>query len=149
MSGVWFNSNDVGDMFEFGEIHVTENEILEFAKKYDPQPFHLDKTEAAKSIYGGLIASGWHTVSMCMRLIVDNMLVPDSGCLGSPGVNGLAWSRPVRPEDILKIKAELIEKIPSKSKPDRGFWIVKFVAFNQNDEEVLSMTPKIYLLKRN
>jgi len=148
MSAVWFDSNDVGDTFEFGTVHVIEDEILEFAKKYDPQPFHIDKVEATKSIYGGLIASGWHTISMCMRLIVENMIGPDSGSLGSPGVNDLAWSRPVRPGDTLKMRAELIEKIPSKSKLDRGFWIIRFIAFNQNDEAVLSMTPKIYLRKR-
>ena len=149
MSGVWFDSNDVGDMFEFGEIRVTENEILEFAKKYDPLPFHIDKVEASKSIYGTLIASGWHTVSMCMRLIVDNLLVPDSGCLGSPGADNVTWSQPVRSGDVLRVKAELLEKIPSKSKPDRGFWIIKFISFNQKNEDVMNMTIKIYLRKRN
>ena len=100
------------------------------------------------SIYGGLIASGWHTISMCMRLIVDNMLIPDSGCLGSPGADNVMWSQPVRPGDILKVKAELLEKIPSKSKPDRGFWVIKFIAFNQNNEDVMNMTIKINLRKR-
>ena len=147
MSAIWFDSNDVGDTFEFGEVHVTEDEILEFAKKYDPQPFHIDKVEASNSIYGGLIASGWHTISMCMRLIVENMLIPNSGCLGSPGADNVSWSKPVRSGDALKVKAELLEKIPSKSKPDRGFWIIKFIAFNQNNEDVMNMSIKIYLRK--
>tara|TARA_Y100000996_G_scaffold414874_1_gene407159 strand:- start:1196 stop:1645 length:450 start_codon:yes stop_codon:yes gene_type:complete len=147
MSAIWFDSNDVGDTFEFGEVHVTEDEILEFAKKYDPQPFHVDKAEAENSIYGGLIASGWHTISMCMRLIVENMLIPDSGCLGSPGAENVTWSKPVRSGDVLKVKAELLDKIQSKSKPDRGFWVIKFVAINQNQEDVMNMSIKIYLRK--
>ena len=111
MSAIWFDSNDVGDTFEFGKVHVTEDEILEFAKKYDPQPFHVDKAEAENSIYGGLIASGWHTISMCMRLIVENMLIPDSGCLGSPGAENVTWSQPVRSGDVLRVKSEILEKI--------------------------------------
>lgn len=146
--GVWYDDCEVGHVFEFGKVTMTKEEIIDFARKYDPQPFHVDEEAATASMYGGIIASGWHTVSVCMRLIVDNMMGPDSGSIGSPGLSEVSWPKPVRPGDTLRLRAEILEKIPSKSKPDRGFWRVRFAALNQNDEEVAVMVPLQYFLKR-
>ena len=146
--GVWYDDCEVGHVFECGEVTIIKEEIIEFARKYDPQPFHVDEEAAAASMYGGIIASGWHTVSVCMRLIVDNMMGPDSGGIGSPGLSEVSWPKPVRPGDTLRLRAEIIEKILSRSKPDRGFWRVRFTALNQDDEEVVVMVPLQYFLKR-
>ena len=148
MPGVWYDDYDAGHVFEFGDVTMVEDEIIDFATKFDPQPFHVDKLAAADGMYGGIIASGWHTVSVCMRMIVDNMMGPDSGSLGSPGLSEVSWPKPVRPGDTLRLRAEILEKIPSKSKPDRGFWRVRFAALNQHDEEVAVMVPMQYFMKR-
>ena len=148
MAGVWYDDHDVGHVFEFGEVTMVKEEIIGFARKYDPQPFHVDDEAAAASVYGGIIASGWHTVCACMRLIVDNMMGSESGSIGSPGLSEVSWPKPVRPGDTLRLRGEILEKIPSKSKPDRGFWRVRFVALNQDDEEVAVMVPLQYFLKR-
>ena len=146
--GVWYDDCEVGHVFELGEVTMIKEEIIEFARKYDPQPFHVDEEAAAASMYGGIIASGWHTVSVCMRLIVDNMMGPDSGGIGSPGLSEVSWPKPVRPGDTLRLRAEIIEKIPSRSKPDRGFWRVRFTPLNQDYKEVVVMVPLQYFLKR-
>ena len=146
--GVWYDDCEVGHVFECGEVTMVKEEIVEFARKYDPQPFHVDEEAAAASMYGGIIASGWHTASVCMRLIVDNMMGPDSGGIGSPGLSEMSWPKPVRPGDTLRLRGEIIEKIPSRSKPDRGFWRVRFTALNQDGEEVIVMAPLQYFLKR-
>ncbi|MCY4496401.1 MAG: MaoC family dehydratase [Rhodospirillaceae bacterium] len=148
MAGVWYDDYDVGHVFEFGEVTVVKEEIIGFARKYDPQPFHVDEEAAAAGVYGGIIASGWHTVCVCMRLIVDNMMGSESGSIGSPGLSEVSWPKPVRPGDTLRLRGEILEKIPSKSKPDRGFWRVRFAALNQDDEEVAVMVPLQYFLKR-
>ena len=148
MPGIWYNDYETGHVFEFGNVTMVEEEIIDFATKYDPQPFHIDKSAAAAGMYGGIIASGWHTVSVCMRIIVDNMMGPDSGSLGSPGLSEVSWPKPVRPGDTLRLRAEILEKIPSKSKRDRGFWRVRFAALNQNNEEVAVMVPMQYFMKR-
>jgi len=148
MAGVWYDDYDVGHVFEYGEVTVVKEEIIGFARKYDPQPFHVDEEAAAAGVYGGIIASGWHTVCICMRLIVDNMMGSESGSIGSPGLSEVSWPKPVRPGDTLRLRGEILEKIPSKSKPDRGFWRVRFAALNQDDEEVAVMVPLQYFLKR-
>ena len=148
MAGVWYDDYDVGHVFEYGEVTVVKEEIIGFARKYDPQPFHVDEEAAAAGVYGGIIASGWHTVCLCMRLIVDNMMGSESGSIGSPGLSEVSWPKPVRPGDTLRLRGEILEKIPSKSKPDRGFWRVRFAALNQDDEEVAVMVPLQYFLKR-
>ena len=148
MPGVWFDDHEVGHVFEFGHATMTKEEIIEFAQKYDPQPFHVDEEAATSGMYGGIIASGWHTVSVCMRMIVENMMGAESGSLGSPGLSEVSWPKPVRPDDTLRIRAEILEKIPSKSKPDRGFWRVRFAAINQHDEEVAIMVPMQYFMRR-
>lgn len=107
----YFEDMEVGDVKEFGERTVTEEEIRSFAEEYDPQPFHVDKEAAANSQFGGLIASGWHTASVCMRLLVDNHL-SESASAGARGVRELKWIRPVRPGDTITCRLEILEKEP-------------------------------------
>ncbi len=129
---------EVGQVFEYGSYKVTREEIIEFGTKYDPQYFHIDPEAAKQSIFGGLIASGWHTCSILMRLMVDSFL-KEGGNLGSPGVDQVRWHVPVRPGDTLSIRHTVLDIIPSRSKPDRG--VVKFLdeLFNQDAVLVMSM----------
>jgi acyl dehydratase len=107
----YFEDMAVGDVKEFGGRTVTREEILDFAEQYDPQPFHLDEDAAAESQFGGLIASGWHTASVCMRMLVDNHL-SESASAGARGVRELKWIRPVRPGDTITCRLEVVEKEP-------------------------------------
>jgi acyl dehydratase len=127
-----------GEVAEFGSHTVTEDEIVEFAKRYDPQPFHVDRGAAQQSIYGGLIASGWMTAAVAMRLLVDHYISPVAS-MGSPGVDELRWVKPVRPGDRLRLRVTVVEARRSQSKPDRG--MVQFLQemMNQNDELVMSI----------
>src|SRR5437867_2941032 len=109
---------EVGETLELGSCRVTREEILEFARRYDPQPFHVDEAAARQSIYGGLIASGWHTTAMLMRLLVDRMAGVKT--MGSPGTDEIRWLKPVRPGDTLTARAVVLDVVPSRSKPDRG-----------------------------
>jgi acyl dehydratase len=128
----------VGEVVETGSYTFTADDIKEFAGKYDPQPFHVDEEAAKTSIYGGLIASGWHTTAVCMRLLVGGW-VKDVASMGSPGADEIRWLRPVRPGDTVKLRVEVIEKTPSKSKPDRGSMRARYELRNQNDEVVCTM----------
>ncbi|MEH6545720.1 MAG: MaoC family dehydratase [Sneathiella sp.] len=138
MSIIYFEDFSVGDKTFFGEKKVTREEILEFAQKYDPQSFHVDENAANESIYGGLIASGWHTGGMLMRMMVDNMVNQRAG-LGSPGFDDLRWILPVRPNDVLRFESTVIEARKSSSRPDMGIIRAQIYLFNQNDEKVLSV----------
>ena len=117
---------------------LTEKDIVEFGLKYDPQYFHVDDEAAKRSPYGGLIASGWQTVSLCMRMTCDSHLL-DSASLGSPGVDKLRWIRPVRPGDSLRMRMTVLSATPSQSKPDRGTIFNRWEIFNQHDELVMVM----------
>jgi acyl dehydratase len=132
----YFEDFEAGETIELGNVEVSEDEIVEFARRYDPQVFHVDAERAKDSIYGGLIASGWHTAALCMRLLVDGVF-GDSSAMGSPGVDELRWLKPVRPGDVLAGRLTVLERVPSRSKPDRG--IVRFRAEldNQHGETVL------------
>ena len=127
-----------GKVIEFGGREVSRDEIIEFAKRYDPQPFHTDEAAAKHSIYGGLIASGWHTCAMMMRMLYDGVLIR-AASLGSPGVDSVRWLKPVRPGDILRARMTIVEAHPSRSKPDRGTIKSRWEVFNQNDELVMTM----------
>jgi len=107
-----------GSVFEYGEVTVSEAEIIEFARRFDPQAMHVDPSAAARGRFDGLIASGWHTAAMVMRLLVDNFL-PGRASLASPGIDELRWLRPVRPGDVLYIRVSVLEATRSRSKPDR------------------------------
>jgi acyl dehydratase len=125
---------------EFGDIAVTAEEIVEFARRYDPQSMHVDPLAAAQGPFGGLIASGWHTASMVMRLFVEHYL-SKVATLPSPGVDELRWVRPVRPGDTLRVRVTVLETKRSRSKPDRGLVRGLVEVLNQNDELVMTQRP--------
>jgi len=127
-----------GTVHEFGSAKVEESEIIEFAKRFDPQDFHTDPEAAARGPFGGLIASGWHTGALMMRMIVDNYLSKASS-LGSPGIDELRWLRPVRPGDTLHLRATVLDTKRSQSKPDRGVVRTLTEVLNQNGEIVMSV----------
>lgn len=135
----FFEDYAAGQVYEFGPIAVSEQEIIDFARQFDPQDFHLDPAKAATGPYGGIIASGWHTISLAMRLYVDHYL-SHVASLGSPGVDEVRWPRPVRPGDMLKIRITILEARRSRSKPDRGIVRAHVEAINQQEDVVLTMT---------
>jgi acyl dehydratase len=137
----------VGVRRRLGSKLVDEDEVIRFATEFDPQPFHIDKEAAAQSFYGGVIASGWHTCSMTMRIMVDNYLI-DAASLGSPGIDELRWLRPVRPGDTLTVYSTVQEMVPSKSKPDRGVLTTLSEVENQAGEVVMTMRGKSMMKKR-
>ena len=127
-----------GMVCEYGAIAVSEADILDFARQFDPQPIHTDRMAAARGPYGGLIASGWHTVTVMMRLLVAQFL-PGAASLGSPGIDELRWRQPVRPGDILRIRVEILDARRSRSKPDRGLVHTLVEVLNQKNEVVMSL----------
>jgi len=127
-----------GSVEEFGAITVGEADIIDFARRFDPQKMHTDPVAAAEGPFGGLIASGWHTAAMMMRLLVDQYL-SDASSLGSPGIDELRWLRPVRPGDTLGIRASVLEATRSRSRPDRGLVRTRLEILNQNAEVVMSL----------
>lgn len=134
----FFEDFVVGEVIELGEVEVTESAIIEFAQRYDPQPFHVDLAAAEASPFGGLIASGWHTCALYMRLLCDGMIL-DSSSQGSSGMEELRWLAPVRPGDTLQGRLTVLEATPSATKPNRG--TVKFLSemINQDTVVVLRM----------
>lgn len=129
----------VGTKRSFGRYEVTREEVMEFASKYDPQPFHLDDEAAAQTHFGRLSASGWHTCAMTMAMMVEDMKGKKSAGLGSPGVDSIRWKKPVYPGDTLRCESEVIEKRRSKSRPEMGIFKSRMTVFNQNDEPVMEM----------
>jgi len=127
-----------GQEFDLGSKTITAEEIVDYARDYDPQPFHLDEDAAAKTPFGGLVASGWQTGAIAMRLIVDNLL-KDCASLGSPGLDRVQWLAPVRPGDTLSLKGIVKEVIPSRSKPDRGVVMSRYEMRNQRGELVYAV----------
>jgi acyl dehydratase len=134
----FFEDYPVGEAAEFGEYTVTEQELVDFARRYDPQPFHIDAAAAAESIYGGLIGSGWMTASIAMRMMVDHYISPLSS-MGSPGIDELRWIRPVRPGDRLRMRVTVMASRPSQSKPDRGMVQCRQEVLNQDGVTVMSL----------
>jgi acyl dehydratase len=134
----WFEDYAPGSTEEFGPLTVAEDDVVDFGRRYDPQPFHVDADAAAAGPFGGLIASGWHTCALMMRLFADQYLSPVSS-LGSPGVDELRWVRPVRPGDELTLWITVVEARVSRSKPDRGLVRTRTELRNQTGEVVLSM----------
>ena len=134
----YFEDFPPGDVRESPPRTITREEMVEFARKYDPQPFHLDDEAAKKTIYGGLIGSGWLTVSVMMRLLWDTML-KDTVSLGSPGSDEIRWLKPVRPGDTVRARFTVVEAIPSRSKPDRGVVKTFTEILNQHGEVVMTM----------
>jgi acyl dehydratase len=128
----------VGDVKLMGSHTVTEAEILDFARQFDPQRFHVDVGQAQKTIYKGLIASGWHTCGLIFRMACDGFLL-ESSSMGSPGLENVRWLKPVRPGDTLRTRIEILETRPMASKPDLGMVKVRWEGLNQRDEVVVSM----------
>ena len=135
-----------GETFATERATVTEAMILDFARLYDPQPFHTDAAAAAKTIYGGIIASGFQTLALGFRLVWDTGIIAASS-MGSPRFDELRWLKPVKPGDTIRVEAEVIEKTPSRSKPDRGILRVAYRYLNQSDDAVLTFTA-MHLLRR-
>ena len=135
----YFEDLEVGSKASFGRYEVTREEVIEFATKYDPQAFHLDDAAAAKTHFGRLSASGWHTCAMVMRMLVDNMGSRKQAGLGSPGQDEVRWLKPVYPGDVLRIETELIDKTRSRSRAEMGSMRSIIQVFNQDDVMVMSM----------
>ncbi len=142
-----FEDFAAGQVYELGSTSVTEEAIVAFAREFDPQPFHLDPDAAAESVFGGLIASGWHTGAMWMRLYVDSLLGGASS-QGSPGVEELRWLAPVRPGDTLTGRLTVLETTPSERRPDRGTVRIRGEMVNQDGVTVMSMTSRGHFGRR-
>ena len=144
----WFEDYVPGAVHDLGSVVVDEQEVIAFARQFDPQSFHLDKERAEKSAFGGLIASGWHTACMAMRLIVDHYLSEVSS-EGSPGIDELRWLRPVRPGDQLSVRATILDARLSRSRPERGIVRSQIETLNQDKEVVMHLTSPIFIRCRN
>jgi acyl dehydratase len=142
-----FEDFEPGQVYELGSRAVTEEEIVDFARRFDPQPFHVDPEAAGESVFGGLIASGWHTGAMWMRLYVDSML-EGSAARGSPGIEELRWLAPVRPGDTLSGRLTVLEVTPSSTRPDRGTIRIRGEMVNQDGVTVMAMTSRGHFGRR-
>lgn len=147
MPPIYFEDLTPGEVKRFGEHEVTTEAIISFAKQYDPQPFHVDPDVAADSIFGGLVASGWHTVSICMRLLVDGHL-SEAASLGALGVDELRWPHPTRPGDVLAVEFEVLETRRSESHLDRGLVRSRVSGVDKTGETKLSMKPLALYARR-
>jgi acyl dehydratase len=134
----YWDDYEVGQKFDLGSTSFTADEIVDFARQYDPQSFHVDADAARQSMFGGLIASGWHVTAKLMRLFVDNY-VDQRTALGSPGVDEVRWLKPVRPGDTLTAWVECAGKLPSKSRPEMGIVHEQWRATNQKGELVMTL----------
>jgi acyl dehydratase len=144
----FFEDVEVGEETVFGHYDVTREEVLEFARKYDPQPFHLSDEAAAKTHFGRLAASGWHTCAMTMAVIARYVVDDKQAGLGSPGVDELRWLKPVYPGDRLTVRGSVVEKIPSRSKPHIGVIRTKTTVSNQDGTDVMSFTSIVMMQRR-
>ena len=136
---VYFEDLAVGSTASFGRYEVTREEVLEFAARYDPQPFHLSDAFAATTHFGRISASGWHTCAMVMRMMVDNLTERKQAGLGSPGLDELRWLKPVYPGDTLRVETEVLDKTPSRSRPEMGSFRSAARVYNQDDVLVATM----------
>jgi acyl dehydratase len=142
----YFEDYPEGAVYEFGSVAVTGAEIVDFARRFDPQPMHVDVAAARTGPFGGLIASGWHTAGLMMSLFVAHFL-PRAASLGSPGIDELRWPHPVRPGDVLRLRVRVVEARPSRTQPDRGILRTLVEVLNQDDVVVMSLKP-VNLLRR-
>ena len=145
---IYFEDIEIGHESFFGSYEVTREEVIEFAKKYDPQPFHLSDEEAAKTHFGRLAASGWHTCAMTMAVIARHVVKDEQAGLGSPGVDELRWLKPVYPGDTLHVRGRIIEKTPSRSKPEIGSFRTETTVTNQDDVPVMRYTSTVLIRRR-
>ncbi|MDQ3992333.1 MAG: MaoC family dehydratase [Actinomycetota bacterium] len=143
----FFEDFEPGHVFELGSRTVTADEIVAFGREFDPQPFHVDEEAAAASVFGGLIASGWHTSAMWMRLYVDALLAA-AASMGSPGIEELRWLAPVRPGDTLHARLTVLEATPSERRPDRGTIRSRAEFVNQEGVTVMTMIARGHFARR-
>ncbi|AUT59981.1 hypothetical protein PPGU19_022570 [Paraburkholderia sp. PGU19] len=146
--GLSYEDMEVGKSYEVGSHTFTRDEIVRFAEQFDPQPFHVSDTGAAASPYGTLIASGWHTCSVMMGMLVRNVLA-GSTSMGSPGIDDLRWLKPVRVGDTIRMMNSVLDKRVSASKPDRGIVSTEWQGFNQDGELVITVRSKAIFGLRN
>ena len=146
MPDLHFEDFEPGQVYELGSRLVTESDIVAFAREWDPQPFHIDPEAAKGSVFGGLIASGWQTGAMWMRMYVDTML--GTAARGSPGIEELRWLAPVRPDDTLSGRLEVLEATPSATRRDRGTIRIRGEMVNQDGVVVMSMTSRGHFGRR-
>ncbi len=149
--GYYFDELVMGATERFGAYEVQRDDVIDFATRFDPQPFHLDDAAAAQTYFGRVAASGWHSCGMLMRMQVDHWQTDperQAASLGGVGVDELRWMKPVYPGDTLYCVAEIIETTPSRSRPDRGSVKTRITMYNQNDEAVMSMIPITLVRKR-
>lgn len=148
MYKIFYEDIAVGQVETFGSCKVTREEVIEFASKYDPQPFHLDDEAAKKSIFGRLCASGWHTCAMTMRMTVDHIAETKAASMGGNGVEDLRWLRPVFPGDTLSVRTTILEKRESQSRPGLGLVKSKSEVLNDRGEVVMSQTVNYMIATR-
>ena len=145
---IYFEELEVGREVDFGHYDVTREEVLEFARKYDPQPFHLDDDAAAKTHFGRIAASGWHTTAMTMAVVVASNAGRGIAGLGSPGIDELRWLKPVYPGDRISVRGRVVDKTASRSKPDLGSYRALTVVSNQHGVDVLRFTSIVLIQRR-
>ena len=146
MTPLFLEDLAVGQRFQSAGTAIDTAAIKDFAAAWDPQPFHLDEAAAARTLFGGLAASGWHTAALTMRLLVTSGLPLAGGIIGSGGE--LLWEKPVRPGDTLHVECEVLEIVPSRSRPDRGMVRVRCLTRNQHGETVQSFSPRLVVMRR-
>ncbi|MCL6678601.1 MaoC family dehydratase [Sphingomonas sp. RG327] len=145
---IYFEDLEIGSETYFGSYEVTRDEVLEFARKYDPQPFHLSDEAAAKTHFGRLAASGWHTCAMTMAVIARKVVNEEQAGLGSPGIDELRWLKPVYPGDTLHVRGKIAHKTPSRSKPDMGSFRTETTVTNQDDVPVMRFKSIVLIRRR-
>ena len=145
---IYLEDLEIGAETRFGSYEVTREEVIEFARKYDPQPFHLSDEAAAKTHFGRLAASGWHTCAMAMAVIARHVVDTEQAGLGSPGVDELRWLKPVYPGDTLHVSSKIVEVRPSRSKPEIGSFRSATTVTNQDGVPVLSFTSIVLMQRR-
>jgi acyl dehydratase len=145
---IYFEDLQVGAETYFGCTEVTRHEVIEFAKRYDPQPFHLSDEAAAKTHFKRIAASGWHTCAMVMGVIARHVTDEEQAGLGSPGIDELRWLKPVYPGDTLHVRGKIIEKTPSRSKPEIGSFRTQTTVTNQDEVPVLTFTSIVLMRRR-
>ncbi len=145
---IYLDDLEVGQETYFGSYEVTREEVIEFAAKYDPQPFHLSDEAAAKTHFGRLAASGWHTCAMSMAVIARHVVATEQAGLGSPGVDELRWLKPVFPGDTLHVSSRIVEVRPSRSKPEIGSFRSETTVTNQDEVPVLTFTSIVLMRRR-
>jgi acyl dehydratase len=147
-SMIYFEDLEIGKETVFGSYDVTREEVIEFATKYDPQPFHLSDEAAAKTHFGRIAASGWHTTAMTMAVIARAVVADEQAGLGSPGIDQLRWLKPVYPGDRITVRGTIVDKTPSRSKPDIGSFRTETVVTNQDGVDVMRFTSIVLMRRR-